>query len=243
MSLVKEIKKIKNYPQIKYNFLCGYLISDRISPYLSSMFIKRKVIPNKITLYMIYSGILGGILFSFANVWLKLLGAVFIHLWFILDSSDGEVARYTKTFSKCGREIDFIAHLINHPIFGFAMFMSLMQLGRYNIYFLAPLVFSTVLLDSMHRNLLTLNILVDTKENNAPAQESNGRRSLKDKISIFIKLFSVHPNLVLFGVIVYFIDYFTGTDILLWYIIIYVFFSLLFLIKAIIKTTKRFYTS
>lgn len=243
MSTVEEIKKIKNYPELKYTFLCGYLISDRISPYLSSMFIRRKVRPNTITLYMIYSGILGGILFSLPNLYLKLLGAVFIHLWYILDCSDGEVARYTKTFSKCGREIDFIAHLINHPIFGFSIFMSLLQLGRYNVYLLGALIFTNVLLDSMHRNLLTLNILVDSKEDIIPVQNNNSKKSLKDKLSIFIKLFSVHPNLVLFGVIVYFVDYVTGSNILFAYIAACIFFSSLFLIKAIIKTTKRFYIS
>lgn len=243
MSIAEEIKKTKNYPELKYDFLCGYLISDRISPYLSAIFIRKKVKPNKITLYMIYSGILGGILFSLPNVYLKLLGALFIHLWFILDCSDGEVARFTRTFSKCGREIDLIAHIINHPLFGFSMFMSLMQLGRYNVYLLAALIFTNVLMDSMHRNLLTLNILADSKICAAPQPAESHKKSLKDKVSIFIKLFSIHPNLVLFGVIIYFVDYLTGSNILLAYIALYVFFSFIFLIKALIKTTRRFYIS
>lgn len=85
-------------------FLCLYLISPRVSSYLSSMYIKKNIVPNKITIHMILSGIIDAILFSISNTFVKIIGVIFIQLWFILDCSDGKVVRYTKTFPIFGKK-------------------------------------------------------------------------------------------------------------------------------------------
>lgn len=91
--------------------------------------LKLKMIPNVVTLCMIIIGIIGAVLFAMPQLWCKILGVVFIHLWYITDLSDGEVARITKRFSKYGTDIDYYAHMINHPLFIAAFGYSFIQLG------------------------------------------------------------------------------------------------------------------
>lgn len=242
MKIVQEIKRTKNL-SLKTYFLSSFLISNRISPYISSIYIKKKVLPNTVTLHMIYSGIIGAAFFSIPNIYLKVVGALFIHLWFILDCSDGEVARYTKSFSKFGKELDYMAHLINHPLFGFSLFMSLMQFERYNIYYLALLILLSNFMDYLNRNILTLNIVLQVKEPEGGIESKYEKWTLKKKILFLTNIFTIYPNLILFGVIIYFIDYFLGSNTLYLYLVINVFLTSIFDIRAMIKYTKKFYAS
>lgn len=243
MNIVKEIKK-ENKPSLKDMFLSSYLISQRVSPYVSSIYIKKKVVPNTITFHMILSGIVGAILFSNTNIKVKIVGAIFIHLWFILDCSDGEVARYTRTFSKYGKELDFMAHLINHPLFGISILISLLQLNRYNPFNLFILVFLSNFIDYGIRNILTLNILDELKEkNNDIDKNSKNIWNLKKFILFFTSIFTLYPNLILFGVIIYFIDFYIGSNILYFYLIMNILVTSVFFIKYIIDKTKYYYYS
>ncbi len=209
------------------------------------IYIKLGVIPNIITIHMILSGILGAILFSFPYLWLKILGAVMIHLWFILDCSDGEVARYTKKYSKYGKELDYMAHLINHPLFGMSLFFSLFQMGKYDFYPLLLIVIASNFLDYLNRNLNTLNLVVDIKKQikNKGFMPVAENWTMKKIILFFTNIFTIYPNLILFGVIIYFIDYFVGTNILFSYLILNVALTAIFSIRSLFKFTKKFYNS
>lgn len=241
MNIVKEIKK-NSKPSLKEFFLASFLISQRISPYLSSLYIKNGTKPNKITLHMICSGILGAVLFSLPNIYLKIVGALFIHLWFVLDCSDGEVARYTKHFSKYGKELDYMAHLINHPLFGMSLFFSLVQLDKYNLYYLSLIVVFSNLLDYLTRNLYTLDIVINLKSNEpSNVLENSTIWTLKDVFLFIASIFMVYPNFILFGVIFYFIDYLLGTDILYIYLLMNILITLIFNIRGIIQLVKKFY--
>lgn len=245
MKISKEIKKTKNLSLQTY-FLSSYLISNRISPYISSLYIKWNVKPNTITLHMILSGILGAFFFSIDNVFSKVLGAVLIHLWFILDCSDGEVARYTKKFSKYGTELDYVAHLINHPLFGFSIFASLVQLEKYDFYYLLVLFLLSNLMDYLGRNISTLNIVIKMKENqpNTHGQIGNPKKWTIKKVILFITdIFTIYPNFILFGVLIYFVDYFLSSDLLFWYLNLNVILTTLFHSLMLIKLIKKFYTS
>lgn len=242
MKIANEIKKTKNL-SLKTYFLSSFLISNRISPYISSIYIKRKVLPNTITIHMILSGVIGAVFFSMPNIYIKILGALFIHLWFILDCSDGEVARYTKTFSKFGKELDYMAHLIDHPLFGFALLMSLMQLNRYNITYLIMIILMSNLADYFNRNICALNVIIELKE----PLEGNGNNfekwTLKKRILFITNIFTIYPNFILFGVIIYFIDFIIGSDILYIYLIANVVLTIIFAIREMIRYTKKFYIS
>lgn len=241
MNVVKQIKEASK-PSLKEFFLASFLISQRISPYVSSLYIKKGTKPNTITLHMIYSGILGAILFAMPSIYLKILGALFIHLWFILDCSDGEVARYTKQFSKYGKELDYMAHLINHPLFSLALFCSLAQLNRYSIYTLSLLVLFSSLFDYLTRNLNTLDIVINLKtENSSNGANPSTSWSIKELILFVASLFMVYPNFILFGVLFFFVDYFVGTNILYVYLILNIIVTFVFNLKGVIQLVRKFH--
>ena len=100
-----------------------------LSPLVTNVCLRLKLIPNVVTLCMIGSGALGAVFFALPFLWAKILGTVLIHLWYVLDCSDGEVARITKRFSKFGTEIDYTAHVVNHPLFLAAFLNHYFPLG------------------------------------------------------------------------------------------------------------------
>lgn len=241
MNIVKQIQK-NNKPALKEFFLASFLISQRVSPYVSSFYIKKGTKPNTITLYMIYSGILGAVLFAVPNIYIKVVGALFIHLWFILDCSDGEVARYTKQFSKYGKELDYMAHLINHPLFGLSLFLSLAQLNKYSFYMLVLLVFLSNLFDYLTRNLYTLDIVINLKTKSDPNLLAAPKGWTVKEMMLFVaSIFMVYPNFILFGVLFFFVDYLAGTDILYVYLILNIIVTFIFNVKGIIKLVKKFH--
>lgn len=244
MNIVEEIKSTKNL-SIRTYFLSSFLISNRISPYISMVYIKLGVIPNMITIHMILSGIIGAVLFSLPYLLTKIFGALLIHLWFVLDCSDGEVARYTKKYSKYGKELDFMAHLINHPLFGAALFFSLHQLERYNFYNLIFIVVASNFFDYLNRNIYTLKLVIDTKSQveNKGYMPTPENWTLKKIIMFIANIFTVYPNLILFGVLIYFIDYSFSTDFLYYYLVLNVILTAIFSIRGLFKFTKKFYNS
>lgn len=243
--IVQDIKANKN-STLRNDFLSSYLISNRLSPYFSGYYITQNIVPNKITLHMIISGVIGGILFAMPNIYVKILGALVIHLWFVLDCSDGEVARYTKTFSRFGKEMDYIAHLIDHPFFGVALFLSLNQLGRYNPYYLAGTIILSNFLDYLYRNVISLYDVIDLKETDKKTQSNttvDEKWNLKSIVGFVVSIFIIYPNLILFGVIIYFIDLLAGSSLLYSFIVISNGLTLIYLLKMLKDLTIKFYKS
>lgn len=232
--ILKKIKKEKKY-SLTRNFLISYFISARVSPYFSAYYIKKGIIPNKITLYMIISGIIGGLLFCLPNNLIKFIGMIFMQIWFILDCSDGEVARETKNFSKYGKELDFLAHIINHPIFTFALLISLIQKNEYSLYFLISIFSLNCILDLYNRSLIKLWLIKDLKEGVEEILiQKNG---IKKIISIFLQILTVYPNFILFSSIFYFID----TKFIIYYSILNILFTSLLLLRNTLKYLKNIY--
>lgn len=105
------------------------IICMYISPIFSKWFISKKLRPNTVTVLMIVCGILGSLLFMVNHIEVKIIGICFLWLWFIMDCSDGEVARVTKQFSPYGKEMDQLAHLITHPLVNLSIYISYVQSG------------------------------------------------------------------------------------------------------------------
>ncbi|MDE5758277.1 MAG: CDP-alcohol phosphatidyltransferase family protein, partial [Allobaculum sp.] len=118
--LYRDIRVQSKIREFRKAMLAGHFLTRDIGRICSVWFIKHNIVPNQITLLMIMFGIIGSILFAIPNVWCKILGYCGWLMWFAMDCSDGQVARYTKTFSKYGTEMDYMAHLIDHPLMNMA---------------------------------------------------------------------------------------------------------------------------
>lgn len=232
-----------NYKHIRQNYqsnVVGLTLIDRycmcISPLLTKFFVKKNIIPNDITLLMILSGLIGGSLFFETNIYIKIIGIVFIHLWYILDCSDGEVARITKNFSKFGKELDYIAHTVNHPLFFLAYAITLCSNSFLNQFIILILFFILCILDMINRQVLSMNIIYDLKVKNTESsyiEEAYSRLQLM-KIQ-FLMFIGALPNFVLLFPIIYILDVLVKTHFATIYLLFEVIFLFIFTLNNVIK--------
>ena len=178
-------------------FYDGYLVDhfcQIFSPYFTWLFVRLGWTPNYVTSLMIIFGILGATFFVIPSLSFKIVGVLFIYLWYIMDISDGEVARATKTFSKFGEEFFYTSHVINHTLFVLSFTLCIIQA---NILY-GLLIVGLGLVDMIFRNLVAFNSIKMLKESsaeNGTTQESNNSL-LKFMKHIFLSIITF-PNFVL----------------------------------------------
>ena len=75
----------------------------KLSLYVSWIAARLNITPNQITYLSFFVGLIGIYFFSQGSF---LIGALLINLWYLLDCSDGHLARYYKIKSKLGKFLD-----------------------------------------------------------------------------------------------------------------------------------------
>lgn len=205
----------QDHPVVEVMFVDYY--AKLISPFVTQLALKLELIPNVITVLMMISGLIGAIFFALPQVSMKILGIFFIHLWYILDCSDGEVARISRRFSKFGKEIDYTAHVFNHPLFNLAFLISLLSLRRYPV---VPLLFLCVVSISSElvmRNLLSFRQIfnIQTGGGNRPLDAQFTPRVL---FALVLNTFTLYPTFALIFPLLYLIDLRFGTSCALIYL-------------------------
>lgn len=116
-TMTEEKKK-----QAKNDFFAFY-IGRPLSYILTVPFLKLHIKPNTVSLISIFPSIIGFLLIGFGETLeLKILGWMMFFLWNLLDGVDGNIARYTKQFSKTGALWDatsgYIAMFLTYLAFG-----------------------------------------------------------------------------------------------------------------------------
>lgn len=229
-----EIRKMSPIGDFRSHFLVDH-ICMRISPILSAYFIEKKIKPNTITMFMILSGIIGSIFFACPSGISKILGIIFFYCWYIFDCSDGEVARITKTFSKYGREMDYMAHLICHPLMNLAMFCSFLQLNKYNQLLLAAIFITYISFELITRIIIMFDVYCLDKKNNPLTEQTSF-------FKYFIVQFSLYPNFILLFPLLYILDYY-GYITSIYVLLTFVGIHFLLYIKQIWRFLLFFYRS
>lgn len=186
-----------------------------LSPFFTQIFVRARIIPNVVTVLMMASGILAAGLFALPWLATKIGGTILIHLWYVLDCSDGEVARITKRFSRMGAEIDYTAHLVCHPLFNLAFAWSLISLHRYNTTMILIVSIVSISAELMLRNIISLRSIYELKIGTpVPVQNSVGR--LTRTRQIIMQAFYLYPNTALVFPILFILDYSLGTSLSLY---------------------------
>ena len=126
MNIVKDMAQKTMTPekrkQAKNDFFAFY-IGRPLSYVLTVPFLKLKIKPNTVSLISIFPSIIGFLLVGFGNaLTIKLIGVLMFFLWNLLDGVDGNIARYTKQFSKTGSLWDATSGYV-------AMVMTFMAMG------------------------------------------------------------------------------------------------------------------
>lgn len=232
--ILQKLKEICIAKSLRQGMLAGH-ICRLLSPYCSALFIKRSFTPNQVTLLMILFGIIGSVFFMISNCWCKLVGYIFWYLWFTMDLSDGEVARYTKIFSKYGVEMDFMAHLIDHPLMNIAIWLTFLS---FNI--IDPMILSLVFIVTISIELITRNIITfqhfHKKIANSP--QPPVEQSL---IKYFLTQALLYPNFIIIFTPLIVIDCFLGNGFSLYLYLAWFAYLTLSFLRMIIKQVILFY--
>jgi len=127
MNLNKEIKPtIKNLRKVigrpnEIDPYAKYFIRP-ISIWFTWFFVRTPLSANHVTIIQEIFGIIGAVLFAYGKF---VLGAISLQIGFIMDNSDGEVARWKNQQSESGKFLDLIGHMIIIPFFFFGLGLGL----------------------------------------------------------------------------------------------------------------------
>lgn len=206
-------------------------ITMALSPFISIFFIKKGVKPNTITLYMIICGTIAPILFASNNIYVQLLSSFLFLLWFTLDASDGEVARFTKTFSKHGRDLDFLSHVSCHSLFVMALWLHYAKNSEHLVLY-SLILFGLLATELFYRISVIYEVYIDKRE-----------------ASGFVKnrlVFVIITNLLYFPNFVVLFPFLHCLSVLFSFDLTYVFFSffilyILYNINVYVNMIRRFY--
>lgn len=205
-----------------------------ISPLLTRLLVRWRLIPNSVTVGMILSGIAGAGVFALPWLACKIAGLILIHLWFILDCSDGEVARITQRFSAFGTQIDYLAHAVNHPLFNLSFAWSLVALGRYSTPAVLACALISVSAEMLLRHLTGLSHLY-YRAHTGPIPERAPKSRLRIWAASLLGVFYIYPNFALLFPVVYLIDRFAGTSFAYLYLAAQTAFTSLVTIRLVVR--------
>ena len=202
-----------------------------LSPFISMQFIKHKVIPNTVTLLMVITGIIAPLLLMVDNIYVQCISALLFVLWFVFDCSDGEVARFTFTFSKHGRDLDYMSHVSCHSLFIMAIWKIYAYQSEY-LLLLSMFFFVLLATELFYRISVLYTVYVEKMD-----IVSNSDKKIKTFILANIGYF---PNFVVFFPTLYCMSYFFDVNILPLFVGLFVIYILLNL-RTYLRMIVRFY--
>jgi phosphatidylglycerophosphate synthase len=234
-AILRESRSRESFGQVLADYYAAL-----ISPCCTRLFLRWGVIPNAVTIGMIVSGMLGAVLFATPLFAAKIAGAVLIHLWYILDCSDGEVARLTGIFSPFGTELDQIAHAICHPLFNLSFAYSLFVLHQYNSSLILTLSVVSISAEMLLRHLIDLSgaFLRTSIGVATPAKSRSLFRIVAGRV---LGIFYVYPNFALLFPVLYLVDRITGTSLAWVYFVAHVVLSALEASRLAYRWTRILY--
>jgi len=113
MVSTKEIKELLNTTD---EGKWGHWVFTRLSVYLTKILLMLPITANQVTILSTILGIIGVLFMTSKNDFYYIFGFLFICLYWILDFSDGVIARYKNCTSVRGKYLDSLGHLLVHPL-------------------------------------------------------------------------------------------------------------------------------
>lgn len=93
----------------------GIYFARTISIYITKILIRTPITANQVTFVWFLLDIAAAVSFSFGHYWYSIIGSLLVLMSYILDSIDGEIARYRHSCSMKGAYLDRIFHDISYP--------------------------------------------------------------------------------------------------------------------------------
>lgn len=233
---LRNARAVRANKSFRTGMLAGH-VCRIISRYCSAWFVTKGIVPNQVTLLMIIFGIIGSIFFALPYLWAKIVGYLLWFLWFTMDVSDGEVAKSTGNFSKYGTEMDYMAHLIDHPLMNLAIWLTFLEMNIINLVLLSAIFIVAISAELVTRSLITFRHY-DRKLN------MSGTTSIPKEGSWFKYFWGntwLYPTMIVCFSWLIVVDYGLDNGFSFWLFIIWLSGYLIMFIRDVIKILGRCY--
>jgi len=190
---------------------------------LTKLLLHTPLTANQISLTMICFGIASAIFFIMNSYYLAIL---YLFIFFVLDCSDGEVARAKNQQSLRGEYLDQLAHGIIHPLILFSIGLGLSIKFNSITFFLAGSLAAFLTLLIMYLNLSKVYVKLKSNKKHVATTTNELKEDIQNKfkgklmqiiIQVIKSCFDVFDMFVLFFIILGAIFF----NVLNWFIIIY----------------------
>ena len=107
-----------------------------LSPYISYFFVNYfPFTPNQISILWGIIGLIGAFFIAIGGYWYMLIGILIYHAGFILDCTDGELARLKKKTSLGGAYLDKFLHQVHRSVLVLALGIGVYNTSGHILYF------------------------------------------------------------------------------------------------------------
>lgn len=212
---IQELRNICQDRPEKVVFLTSKYLYRPLSIYLTYFFLKLRFSANFVSFLSIISAFIGSLFLITANINLIPFGYFFFWFFYLLDFSDGEVARYNKTNSLTGHFIELIAHyIVNILFFMSSAYFLVIYTGHDYIYIFAifgligdvlikvknPIIWQVVVVEHLRLNSRMRDKSTTKYEVNTEYKNYVNKKKLPLKArNIFISLFYFIKKNILLG--------------------------------------------
>lgn len=149
MESIAELKKIVQKSQVNYKSpWYARKVIRKISVYVTWLLLHTNVTANQVTIMQLIVSLTGIGLLCSADVWIAFVGVFLLHLGYVFDCVDGEIARYRKTQSINGLFLDFVNHEIIIPATFFGLGLHYYFLTGHNLVYLISSIIILVCLNN-----------------------------------------------------------------------------------------------
>ena len=97
------------------------------SKVVTPILIQTSLTPNQITIMSMCSGLLSGIFLSLGTYESSLWGVLFFEFAYLLDNSDGEIARLKNMKSEIGAKLDILCDMVTDTAFFIGIFIGALR--------------------------------------------------------------------------------------------------------------------
>ena len=217
MVTIKELRKSANSK--RRDFL--YSLMDYLAYYPAKLFLYTSLTANQITVIWIIGQIIAALFLTTGDYLTIIIALIAFQAMFILDCTDGIVARYKKQFSLNGVYLDYLGHYITNPLLFICLGIGITKY-THNIIYLFIGLFTALLF--LLNKAITLNPLwYDDPKQKEIITQSSKKSLLKNQKGLFSLLFTFFRleylfNAMFWGVLLGYANY-----ILIIYFILFLF--------------------
>lgn len=162
--------------------------SARVSTYFSYIFYLLNLTPNFVTFLIFCCGIVSAFFYSMPSLEFSLIGFLFYRMHIILDVCDGELARFTKKYSRWGLYWDQLIHFFIYPLIILSIIFSLRHDDNFVLYFIAlSIIFLSKVIDLASKNVLFRQINAWTDQKKMIVKGEQNKKFFKSVLNSSIK--------------------------------------------------------